>query len=162
MNVQHEEKHLEFIEKVIQLAIKNIEETNGGPFAAIIVKENQIIAWGANSVVPNLDPTAHAEILAIREACRILRTISLKGCVMYSSCEPCPMCFGACLWAGLDEVYYSLTMDDAERMGFKDARFYEKIRNPQKNKLILLRKVETPAAKLIIEKWNSKPDRNMY
>jgi guanine deaminase len=156
------EKHEDFINKTIDLALKNLSVTNGGPFAALITRGDEIIAMGVNAVVPNLDPTAHAEIIVIREAAKILKTIDLKECVLYTSCEPCPMCLGASQWAGIQKIYFALTMKDAERMGFEDALFYEKFRNPKSLDYPLTINLRTPDADRIIEKWLNKSNKTMY
>lgn len=112
--------------RAIELSIQNIKE-GGGPFGAVIVKDGTIISEGVNRVTANHDPTAHAEVNAIREACRKLNTFSLEGCEIYSSCEPCPMCLSAIYWAHLDKVYYAGAKEDAKAAGFDDARIYEEL-----------------------------------
>ncbi len=107
-----------FMERAIALAVENVRSGRGGPFAAVIVREGKIIGEGTNSVTTTNDPTAHGEINAIRDACRALNTFSLKGCVIYTSCEPCPMCLAAIHWAKIDRVVYGATIDDAARAGF--------------------------------------------
>ena len=116
----------EFLRKSIKLACDSIR-AEGGPFGAIIVKENTVIATGQNSVVSKHDPTAHAEIQAIRAACGALQTHDLSGCTIYTSCEPCPMCLGAIYWARLDGVYYGASRKDACNAGFDDEFFYDQI-----------------------------------
>ena len=115
-----------FMQMAIDMSIKNIDE-GGGPFGAVIVKDGRVVAMGANRVVPNNDPTAHAEVSAIRAACEALGTFSLEGCDIYSSCEPCPMCLGAIYWAHLDHLYYGANKHDAAAAGFDDQFIYEEL-----------------------------------
>lgn len=116
----------EFMREAIRLSIENISH-GGGPFAAVIVKENEIVAATGNSVTLDNDPTAHAEINAIRQACRKLNTYDLSGCDIYASCEPCPMCLAAIYWAHIDHLYYAATRKDAASIGFDDNMIYEQI-----------------------------------
>ena len=118
----------EFMRMAIELATKNVVEGRGGPFGAVIVRGGEVIATGANSVTSANDPTAHAEITAIRNACATLGTYELRGCAIYSSCEPCPMCLTAILWARCEELFYAGTAADAAAAGFDDSYFYEQIR----------------------------------
>lgn len=115
-----------FMRRAIQISIDNINQ-NGGPFGAVIVKDGQIVAESGNRVTENLDPTAHAEIMAIRQACEKLKTFDLSGCEIYSSCEPCPMCLSAIYWARLDALYFANTKEDAKRINFDDSFIYEQI-----------------------------------
>src|SRR5262249_57076303 len=108
-----------FLQRVIDMAIENVR-VDGGPFAALVVKDNVVIATGANQVTRTNDPTAHAEVVAIREACRVLGDFQLAGCDLYASCEPCPMCFGAIFWARPSRVFFAATHDDAAAAGFDD------------------------------------------
>ncbi len=112
----------------IELATRNVLEGRGGPFGAVIVKGGEVLATGANSVTASNDPTAHAEIMAIRNACRQLGTFELRGCQIYSSCEPCPMCLTAILWARCEAMFYASTAEDAAAAGFDDSYFYEQVR----------------------------------
>lgn len=116
--------------RAIELSIENARTGRGGPFGAVVVKDGKIIAEAANNVTGANDPTAHAEILAIREACRTLNTFELNGCEIYSSCEPCPMCLGAIYWARPDRVYYGSTAADAAKVGFDDSFIYDEIPLP--------------------------------
>ena len=115
-----------FMRRAIRISIDNINQ-NGGPFGAVIVKDGQIVAESGNRVTENLDPTAHAEIMAIRQACENLKTFDLSGCEIYSSCEPCPMCLSAIYWARLDALYFANTKEDAKRIDFDDSFIYEQI-----------------------------------
>ena len=117
-----------FMRTAIELATKNVLEGRGGPFGAVIVRGGEVVATGANSVTATNDPTAHAEITAIRNACAQLGTFELRGCTIYSSCEPCPMCLAAILWARCEELFYGGTAGDAAAAGFDDSYFYEQVR----------------------------------
>ncbi len=116
----------ELMRKAIALSVENVKN-GGGPFGAVIAKDGEVIATGVNRVTASNDPTAHAEVLAIREACRKLGTFSLEGCEIYTSCEPCPMCLGAIYWARLDKMYYGNTKQDAKDIGFDDSFIYDEI-----------------------------------
>jgi len=123
------EPNPEFLRRAIALATENVVSGRGGPFAAVIVRNGQIVGEAANSVTATNDPTAHGEINAIRAACRVLGTFTLAGCQLYTSCEPCPMCLAAAYWARLDAIYYGNSAADAARAGFDDAVLYQEFRN---------------------------------
>ena len=125
-----------FIDKTLELAINNVKENKGGPFGCIIIKNNKIIGKGVNKVTLLNDPTAHAEICAIREACKNINNFSLKDCVMYSSCEPCPMCLSAIYWSRIKTVYYCNTKHEAANIGFDDNFIYDEFNKLNKNKSI--------------------------
>jgi len=118
----------EFLRRAIALAVENVVAGSGGPFAAVIVREGKIVGEGVNTVTATLDPTAHGEVNAIRNACRALGAFSLEGCELYTSCEPCPMCLSASYWARISAVYYGASAADAARAGFDDAFLYEEFR----------------------------------
>jgi tRNA(Arg) A34 adenosine deaminase TadA len=120
-------RQVTFMNEALKLARENLESRNGGPFGCVIVKDGEIIATGYNEVLTNNDPTCHAEIVAIRKACKKLNSYQLKGCEIYSSCEPCPMCMGAIYWARPDKLYYSATREDAEEAGFDDHHIYREL-----------------------------------
>lgn len=122
-NTQHEE----FMRMAIALSVQNVTESLGGPFGAVIVKDGKIIAGSANKVTSTNDPTAHAEVSAIRLACQELNTFDLSGCVIYTSCEPCPMCLGAIYWSRIETIYYANTKVDAENIGFSDKFIYDEL-----------------------------------
>ncbi len=122
--------HEEYLRRAIQLAAENVKQGRGGPFGAVVVQDGRVVAEGANHVTACNDPTAHAEVVAIREACRQLERFDLRGCVIYASCEPCPMCLAAIYWARLDALYYAATRHDAARAGFDDTFLYEQIPLP--------------------------------
>jgi guanine deaminase len=119
--------HDTFLRRAIRLAVENVQSGRGGPFGAVIVKDGLVIAEGANSVTGANDPTAHAEIGAIRAACQVLGRFDLKGCTLYSSCEPCPMCLGAIYWARLDALYFAASHRDASAAGFDDSSIYTQV-----------------------------------
>jgi len=147
--------------KAIALSIENIDN-GGGPFGAVIVKEGKIISSGVNRVTTNTDPTAHAEITAIRKASKKLGTFDLSGCEMYSSCEPCPMCLGAIYWAHLDKLYYGNTKIDAKNIGFDDSFIYDEIElNPAKRK-VLTTQILSEEAIVAFEKWTKSVDKIEY
>lgn len=130
------EYNKKFMRKAIALSIQNIEK-GGGPFGAVIVKDGKVIATGVNRVTRNTDPTAHAEVTAIRKASKKLGTFDLAGCDIYTSCEPCPMCLGAVYWAHLDKMYYGNTKADAKNIGFDDSFIYDEIElKPEQRRLI--------------------------
>jgi guanine deaminase len=118
----------DLLRRAIALATENVTSGRGGPFGAVVVRGGKIVGEGANSVTANYDPTAHAEIVAIRAACKALGVFSLAGCELYTSCEPCPMCLAAAYWARVDRIYYGNGAADAERAGFRDAFLYEQFR----------------------------------
>ncbi len=151
----------EYMRKAIALSIENIKN-GGGPFGAVIVKDGAIVATGVNRVTANCDPTAHAEVSAIREACSKLHTFDLSGCEIYSSCEPCPMCLSAIYWAHLDKVYYAGNQLDAKEIGFDDAFIYEELDlKPEQRRLqseVMLREEALQA----FEDWKNKEDKTEY
>ena len=141
--------------EAIRLSLDNIDH-DGGPFGAVIVKDGKIIARGVNRVTASVDPTAHAEVNAIREAARVLGTFDLSGCEIYTSCEPCPMCLGAIYWAHLDKVYYGNTKADAKEIGFDDSFIYDELALPlEKRHLNVVPMMRDEAIKAF-EKWENK------
>ena len=128
--------HEEYMKMAIRLAQKNVEDGKGGPFGAVIVKDGKVIASAMNEVTTTDDPTAHAEVVAIRRACKELGTYQLQGCELYSSCEPCPMCLGAIYWSRPDHVYYAATRKDAANAGFDDDLIYNEIKLPPHDRRI--------------------------
>jgi len=150
-----------FAAQVVRLAIESIAK-DGGPFAALIVKDGAVIATGTNEVTRNTDPTAHAEIVAIRKACRALGSFQLSGCDVYSSCEPCPMCLGALFWARPARIFFVATRDDAAAAGFDDSLIYHQIELPYAQRSIPMIHIRDPHASLPFEEWLRKPDRIEY
>ncbi|MEA2107098.1 MAG: nucleoside deaminase [Bacteroidota bacterium] len=151
----------EFMREAVKLSFKNINE-GGGPFGAVIVKDGEIIAKGTNRVTANNDPTAHAEINAIREATQKLGTFDLSGCQIYSSCEPCPMCLGAIYWARLDKIYFANTKIDARDIDFDDSFIYEELKKPIEKRKIPTKQILREEAIMAFEKWRAKEDKMKY
>jgi guanine deaminase len=151
----------QFMRRAIELSVNNIDE-NGGPFGAVIVKDGKVIAQGVNRVTSNIDPTAHAEVNAIREASKKLGTFDLSGCVIYSSCEPCPMCLGAIYWARIDKLYYGNTKKDAKDIGFDDSFIYDEIELPKEKRKIPTIQILNNEALVAFEKWRKKEDKIEY
>jgi guanine deaminase len=146
------------MEIAVQISKENIDNHLGGPFGCVIVKENKIISTGANSVVKNNDPTAHAEVMAVRKACEELKTFDLSGCKLYTSCEPCPMCYGAIRWARIHEIYYANTRQDAHNINFSDNEIYDEIIN-NKQKLI---KLDNKEAIKVFYQWKNDQNNVLY
>lgn len=142
-----------FMKEAIQLSIDNVTSGKGGPFGAVVVKDGKIIARGANSVTSNNDPTAHAEVMAIREACKILNTFQLTGCEIYTSCEPCPMCLGAIYWARPDKLFYANTKQDAAAIEFDDNFIYEEIAKPIHERKLFTQQLMRNEALEAFNKW---------
>ena len=150
------------MKEAIELSRKNIREGKGGPFAAVIVKGDEIIARGTNLVTSTNDPTAHAEVVAIREACRALGTFQLNGCEMYTTCEPCPMCLGAIYWARPDKVYFANTHIDAANIGFDDKFIYEEIALSIKRRHIPMIQMMREEALSAFWDWQKMQDKINY
>lgn len=142
-----------FMQEAIRLSIANVEEGKGGPFGAVVVKDGKIIARGTNQVTSNNDPTAHAEVVAIRNACNVLNTFQLDGCEIYTSCEPCPMCLGAIYWARPDKLYYANTKEDAASIQFDDQFIYEEIARPVNERKLFTQQLLREEAFTAFEKW---------
>jgi len=148
--------------RAIQLSINNVQSGRGGPFAAVVVKDGNIMAEGANLVTATNDPTAHAEVLAIREACKKLRVFDLEGCEIYSSCEPCPMCLGAIYWARLARVYFANAAADASKIGFDDSLIYCEIAQPHSQRQIPMIQLMREQALAAFRAWENKPNKIEY
>ena len=151
----------EFLAQTIALALDNVRR-GGGPFGALIVRDGIVIATGTNQVTRANDPTAHAEVVAIREACRVLGSYQLDGCDVYSSCEPCPMCLGALYWSRPTRVFYAATQDQAAAAGFDDSFIYRELRVAPGDRTLPLIHVEDEQANTPFEEWTSKPNRTEY
>ncbi|WP_341326345.1 nucleoside deaminase [Methylotuvimicrobium sp. KM2] len=154
--------HSDYLQQAINLAAENVESGQGGPYGALIVKENKIIAASGNQVTSRLDPTAHAEVMAIRMACQAMNDFQLTGCTLYTSCEPCPMCLGAIYWARLDNVYYACSREDAAAAGFDDSFIYDEIPLPPNKRRILMLNLKQDNDLKPFELWNAKPDKILY
>jgi guanine deaminase len=152
----------EFMREAIKLSIYNVESGNGGPFGAVVVKDGKIIARGANQVTTSNDPTAHAEVVAIRMACEVLGTFQLDGCEIYTSCEPCPMCLGAIYWARPDKIYYANTKEDAAGIKFDDQFIYEEIERPIGSRRLFTQQMLRDEAFVAFTKWVQSVDKIDY
>ena len=150
-----------FMEMAINLSVENID-VGGGPFGAVIVKDGEVIATGTNRVVPNSDPTAHAEVMAIRNACEKLGTFQLTGCTVYSSCEPCPMCLSALYWAGVSRICYGNTKDDAKAINFDDSFIYDQLELKYEERSIKCEHFMRANALRAFKKWDEKTDKIEY
>lgn len=153
---------LNFIREAIKLSQEGMNSNDGGPFGAIVVKDNVIVGRGNNKVTSTNDPTAHAEIVAIREACKTINSFQLDGCIIYTSCEPCPMCLGAIYWARPDKVYYACTRDDAASIGFDDDYIYNEMNQPIDNRKIEMKQLLRDEAYKVFEQWKNKSDKIKY
>ena len=149
------------MQKAIKLSIENVKR-GGGPFGAIIAKEGKIISTGVNLVTKNNDPTAHAEINAIRKAARKLGTFDLSGCEIFASCEPCPMCLGAIYWARLDKLYYGNSKIDAKKIGFDDSFIYDELELEPADRKIAVKRLLPDEAIRAFEDWENKEDKVKY
>jgi tRNA(Arg) A34 adenosine deaminase TadA len=151
-----------FMARAIELAIENVHSGRGGPFAAVVVREGKIIAEGTNRVTSSNDPTAHAEVVAIREACKKLRHFELEGCEIYTTCEPCPMCLGAIYWTRPARVFFACTAEDASKAGFDDSVIYEEIARPHEHRRIPMTALMREEALEALRAWESKHDKIRY
>ncbi|HXE92064.1 MAG TPA: nucleoside deaminase [Terriglobales bacterium] len=154
--------HLAFMARAIELSLRSLESGDGGPFGALVVKDGRIIAEGTNRVTRNNDPTAHAEIVALRRACKKLRSFQLIGCDIYASCEPCPMCLAALYWARPARIFYAGTRADAARAGFHDAYIYDQLALPISRRTLPMTQLMRKQALAAFHAWARKPDRKLY
>ena len=152
---------IDFMREAVRLSAENVKN-GGGPFGAVIVKNGEIIATGVNRVTANNDPTAHAEVSAIRAAGQKLGTFDLSGCDIYTSCEPCPMCLGAIYWAHLDRMYYACNKDDAADAGFDDSFIYKELERDPKDRRLKSENLLRPEALKTFEMWKEKGDKVEY
>jgi len=154
--------HRAFMQVAIDEAIRGVLENEGGPFGCVVVKDGRIIGKGNNRVTSSNDPTAHAEILAIREACRKLNSFQLDGCILYTSCEPCPMCLGAIYWARPDKVYFASDKEDAAGIGFDDAFIYKELQLDPGKRSIPFEQLQRESALKAFQEWVNKEDKIEY
>ena len=154
-------KNIDFMKRAIELSIQNIKN-NGGPFGSVIVKKNKIVAEGVNRVTFNNDPTAHAEIIAIRNACKKLNTFNLAECELYTSCEPCPMCLSAIYWSHIDKIYYGNSRLDASKIGFDDDFIYNELNKDLSSRKIQMKQISQNEAKKAFLDWDKKIDKVEY
>lgn len=153
---------ISFMREAIRLATENVSQRNGGPFGAIVVKNGEIVGRGYNQVTAINDPTAHAEVMAIRDACHNLHAFQLDGCVLYTSCEPCPMCLGAIYWARPDKLYYGCTKDDAAAIAFDDAFIYEELKVPLSERKIPMLPLSREEALVAFQLWEKNTKKISY
>jgi tRNA(Arg) A34 adenosine deaminase TadA len=151
-----------FMQAAINLAEKGVESNSGGPFGAVVVKDDKIIAEGFNSVTSENDPTAHAEIIAIRNACKKLNSFQLTDCTIYTSCEPCPMCLGAIYWARPKKVFFAGNRNDAAKFGFDDQFIYDELGKEMDDRKIEFENISRNRAIPVFEKWAAKSDKTKY
>lgn len=154
--------HSKFMRRAIALSLQTMRRGQGGPFGAVIVRKGKVVATGHNEVTSTNDPTAHAEIVAIRAACKKLKAFQLDDCELYASCEPCPMCLSAIYWARLKKVYFANTRQDAAAIGFDDDFIYQEIPLPVKQRKIPMKQLMRKEAKAAFDEWQSKVDKAMY
>jgi guanine deaminase len=150
------------MKQAIDLAFSNVKKNKGGPFGAVVVKNGEIIGKGANLVTENNDPTAHAEIIAIREAAKNTGSFELNDCEIYTSCEPCPMCLGAIYWARIEKLYYAATKDDASKSDFDDSLIYKEISLPKDQRSIPSLQLMRDDAVKVFEAWNKSGNKIQY
>jgi guanine deaminase len=162
MKDQENNEHKGWMREAIRLSIEGMNRGHGGPFGAIVVKDGQIIGRGYNSVLSSHDPTAHAEVMAIREACKNLGDFQLNGCTIYTSCEPCPMCMGAIYWARPDRVYYANTRADAAAIGFDDDFIYRELNAPLAQRQMPISELLRTEALEAFRVWQNKSDKIRY
>lgn len=155
-------RHEDFMRRAIELSRTKMREGDGGPFGAVVVVDGRIVGEGWNQVTSRDDPTAHAEVVAIRAACATLGRFSLEGGVIYSSCEPCPMCLAAIYWARLSKVYYANSAQDAERIGFDDAVLYRELALPPEQRGLPAERMLEREALAVFADWRAKADRIEY
>jgi len=159
--MRKKDDELKFMRKAIALSNQSVDK-GGGPFGAVIVKNRKIIASASNQVTLNNDPTAHAEIQAIRKACKKLKTFDLSDCKLYTSCEPCPMCLSAIYWAKINQYYFANNKEDAGKIGFDDAFIYSELDKPSEKRSIPQKQILREKALAVFEKWENKEDKVEY
>jgi guanine deaminase len=152
----------EFMMEAIRISVSNVQQGKGGPFGCVVVKDGKIIARGANEVTTSNDPTAHAEVVAIRNACAALKTFQLDGCDIYASCEPCPMCLGAIYWARPDKLFYANSKEDAAAIQFDDQFIYEEIAKPIEQRKLFTQQVLREEALEAFKKWSESTIKTEY
>ena len=150
------------MQKAIRLSQQMMRAGKGGPFGAVVVRKGKVIATGHNQVTSTHDPTAHAEIVAIRAACKRLGTFELSDCDLYTSCEPCPMCLSAVYWARIKQIYFANTRQDAAKIGFDDSFIYEEIPLPIKKRKIAMKQLMRNEAQIAFTEWENKADKIRY
>lgn len=154
--------NFEFMKKALEIATGNASSQGGGPFGAVIVKDGQVVSAAGNTVTPDNDPTAHAEVNAIRNACKELKTFDLSGCVLYTSCEPCPMCLSASYWARIGRIYYAAGRDDAAKAGFSDAFIYDQFDLPVNERSLPAERIMEEEGLQPFELWLRNENKRAY
>ena len=153
---------MQHMRRAIEIAMENVRSGRGGPFGCVVVKDGNIIAEGTNSVTRTNDPTAHAEIVAIRGACRALSAFQLEDCELYATCEPCPMCLGAIYWARPARVFYAGTAADAASAGFDDAIIYEEMKHPPASRRVPMSQIMREESLVLFSAWKAQPNKTRY
>lgn len=162
MSMQQAEQDRVFLERAVELAHQNIRNVSGGPFGAVVVEEGRVLAEGANRVVPDCDPTAHAEVVALRKASALKGTPHLEGCTLYASCEPCPMCLASAYWAHIGRIVFAQSREDAEAMGFSDALIYEQVPLMPEKRSLRCERLDLPLARELIRAWKDSEGKRPY
>lgn len=162
MKITEQKQHEKFMRMAIALAEKNVTAELGGPFGAVVVKDGKVVAKSGNQVTRTNDPTAHAEVSAIRIACKKLKTFDLTGCVIYTSCEPCPMCLSAVYWSRITTIYYGNTKVDAAKIGFDDQFIYEELEKPMAERSLPIQQMLRDEALQAFKLWEQSPMRVTY
>ena len=156
------DKDAQFMKRAIELARAGMDNNDGGPFGCVVVKDGKVVGEGNNRVTSTNDPTAHAEVVAIREACRTLNTFQLDGCSIYTSCEPCPMCLGAIYWARPSQVFYACTREDAAAVGFDDDFIYDEVSLPNQDRERVMINLLRDEGVALFQAWDAKADKIVY
>jgi guanine deaminase len=151
-----------FVREAIRLSLREVRHGQGGPFGAVVVRDGKVVGRGCNQVTSANDPTAHAEIVAIRAACKRLRTFRLDDCILYTSCEPCPMCLSAIYWARLGQVSYANTRRDAAKIGFDDEFIYREVALPMRRRKLRMKQFLREEAQAAFAEWQRKPNKVPY
>lgn len=151
-----------WLAEAARLSLEGMRAGRGGPFGAVVVRSGEVVGRGCNRVLESGDPTAHAEVVAIREACRTLGGFHLRDCVLYTTCEPCPMCLGAAYWARVDRIVFANTRRDAAAIGFSDDFIYRELARPRADRKLPIRRVASPEAKEAFREWRDKTDKTPY
>lgn len=162
MEITEQKQHEKFMRMAIALSEKNVTAELGGPFGAVVVKDGKVVAKSGNKVTSTNDPTAHAEVSAIRIACKKLKTFDLSGCVIYTSCEPCPMCLSAVYWSRITSIYYGNTKVDAANIGFDDQFIYEELEKPMTERSLPIQQMLRDEALQAFKLWEQSPMRVEY
>lgn len=160
--MENDDEHRRFMRMAIAQAQEGMQAGRGGPFGCVIVKNGEVIGRGSNAVTSSLDPTAHAEVVAIRDACKNIAHFQLDDCVLYTSCEPCPMCLGAIYWARPQRVFYACTQQDAAAAGFDDQFIYEELALPKQERKMQMQQIERESSQQLFAQWMAKHDKIDY